>query len=170
MDRISRQFGLAAAMGSAALLGGAFFFQMLGYAPCAMCLWQRYPHVIAIGAGLLLFALGRGWPLLALGGTAAATTAALGLFHTGVERGWWEGPSTCSGDGASLSGMTGADLLSFDDVAPVVMCDEVVWQFLGLSMASWNGLLSIGLAALWFLGLSRATKRSSESSPDRAKA
>ncbi|MGR3433482.1 MAG: disulfide bond formation protein B, partial [Shimia sp.] len=59
MDRISRQFGLAAAMGSAALLGGAFFFQMLGYAPCAMCLWQRYPHVIAIGAGLLLFALGR---------------------------------------------------------------------------------------------------------------
>ena len=51
---------MTAAAGSAALLLGAFVFQALGYAPCAMCIWQRYPHAIAIGMGaLLLFALGR---------------------------------------------------------------------------------------------------------------
>lgn len=160
MEKMPLRLGLAAATGSAALLGGAFFFQTIGYAPCAMCIWQRYPHVVAIAAGLLLLLLGRGWLFFALGAAAAATTAGLGFFHTGVERNWWDGPSACSGDGASLSGMTGADLLSFDDAAPVVMCDEVVWQFLGLSMASWNGLLSSGLAVVWILALVRFSQGS----------
>ena len=156
MDRTFWGLGLAAALGSALLLGGAFFLQAIGYAPCAMCLWQRYPHAVAIVIGLLLFFVRRGRPLLALGGVAAATTAALGFYHTGVERGWWEGPTTCTGDGGSLTGMTGADLLSFGDAAPLVMCDEVVWEFLGLSMASWNGILSIALAGIWFLALARS--------------
>ncbi|MGR3436199.1 MAG: disulfide bond formation protein B [Shimia sp.] len=158
MDRTSLRLGLAAALGSALLLGGAFFFQAIGYAPCAMCLWQRYPHAVAITLGVILLVVGRGRAILAAGGVAAAATAVLGFYHTGVERGWWEGPSTCTGDGGSLTGMTGADLLSFDDAAPLVMCDEVVWEFLGLSMASWNGILSIALAGIWFLALARSLR------------
>ncbi|MGB6229666.1 MAG: disulfide bond formation protein B, partial [Litorimonas sp.] len=87
--------------------------------------------------------------VLLLGALAAATTAALGAYHTGVERGWWEGPSTCSGNAGELSGMSGADLLSFDTAKTLVMCDEVVWQFLSLSMASWNAILSVLLAGIW---------------------
>jgi disulfide bond formation protein DsbB len=33
--------------------------------------------------------------------------------------------------------------------APLVRCDEVVWDLLGLSMASWNAIISLALAALW---------------------
>ncbi len=33
--------------------------------------------------------------------------------------------------------------------APLIRCDEVAWQFLTLSMASWNMLISFGLAAIW---------------------
>ena len=47
-----------AAGGSAALLAGAFMFQMLGYPPCAMCLWQRWPHAAAILIGLLAWRAG----------------------------------------------------------------------------------------------------------------
>ena len=43
----------AAAIGSVILLAGAYVFQALGYAPCQMCLWQRYPHMVAILAGLI---------------------------------------------------------------------------------------------------------------------
>ena len=159
MDEAARKLGLAAAAGSAALLGGAFLFQALGYAPCTMCIWQRWPHALAIVAGLALLLLARGPWLLVLGGLAAATTAAIGVFHTGVERGWWEGPSACSGGGDALSGLSGDALLSFDDVPSLVMCDEVVWEFLSLSLASWNAILSAGLALVWFAALATALRR-----------
>ncbi|WP_367180555.1 disulfide bond formation protein B [uncultured Jannaschia sp.] len=161
MRRTSLHLGYAAAAGSAALLGAAYLYQLAGYAPCTMCIWQRYPHGVAIALGLALLVLGRGRVLLAFGALAAGTTAALGLYHTGVERGWWEGPSACTGGASDLSAMTGADLLSFDTTETLVLCDEVVWEFLSLSMASWNAILSALLAGVWIaaLVLSRRTGR-----------
>ncbi len=147
-----RRLVLLAGGGSAALLAGAFAFQAAGYAPCAMCIWQRWPHVAAIALAALALVLA---PRLmaVLGAGAALTASGLGLFHTGVERGWWEGPSSCTGGG--LGGLSGADLLSTDGPA-LVMCDQVAWAFAGLSMASWNAALSLVLAAIW---LAAATRR-----------
>lgn len=146
---------LLAAFGSLALLLGAFAFQALGYAPCQMCLWQRWPHAAAIALGGLVLLLG---PLALLGlagALAALTTAGIGLFHTGVERGWWEGPASCSGGGDALQGLSGDQLLSLDAPSDVVMCDEVAWALFGLSMASWNALASLTLAGLWLYALTR---------------
>ena len=151
---------LLAAAGSGALLLGAFAFQAAGYAPCRMCLWQRWPHYAAIAAGLTAFSVsstaapGARVAVLraaaAVGLLAALATAGLGLFHTGVERGWWEGPASCTGSG--LGGLSGGDLLSLDGPA-LVLCDQVSWAFAGLSMASWNALLSLGLAGVWLAAL-----------------
>lgn len=139
-----------AALGSALLLSGAFVFQSLGYAPCPMCIWQRYPHAVAIGIGALVML--RPGPILpALGALAALTTGAIGIFHTGVERGWWEGPSTCSSQ--PIDGLSAEELLDQIMAAPLVRCDEVAWQLAGLSMASWNAILSFGLVALWITAL-----------------
>jgi protein dithiol:quinone oxidoreductase len=138
---------LLAAAGSAALLLGAYLFEALGYAPCKLCLWQRWPHVAAIGLGAVaLFAPCR--PVAALGALTALSTAALGLYHAGVEQAWWAGPSSCSG-GASLGGISGGDLLSTETADKVVMCDQVSWALAGLSMASWNAVFSVLLAGVW---------------------
>ena len=126
-----KQLMLLAALGSFALLAGAFVFQALGYAPCKMCIWQRWPHGVAIGAGVLVAAFG---PLALLGLVGAAgafVTGAIGVYHTGVERDWWEGPTSCSGSGNGLANMSGSDLLSLDTPVNVVMCDEVAWAFAG---------------------------------------
>ncbi|MEO1733377.1 MAG: disulfide bond formation protein B [Pseudomonadota bacterium] len=138
--------GLAAA-GSAVLLLGAWGFQYIGgLPPCAMCIWQRYPHAAAVlVAGLAYVLPWRLW--LLVGAAAAATTAGIGLFHTGVERGWWEGPSTCTA--GSVSGLSPEDLMAQIMSAPLVRCDDVVWSMFGLSMASWNALLSTVLVVLW---------------------
>lgn len=139
---------ILAAGGSLALLLGAWGFQALGYPPCKMCIWQRWPHGVAIGIGLLALWL----PLAILplmGALAAVATGAVGIYHTGVEKDWWQGPTTCtSGDITHLS----ADQL-MDQIlgAPLIRCDEVAWQFLSLSMASWNAIISFGLAAIWLL-------------------
>lgn len=147
---------LLAAFGSLALLAGAFVFQTLGYAPCKLCLWQRWPHAAAVAIGGLVLFLGP-WVLLGvLGALSALTTAGIGVYHTGVERGWWQGPTSCSGGGNDLGGLSGQDLLSLDTPINVVMCDEVAWAFAGLSMASWNALASLGLAVIWISALRRA--------------
>ena len=156
----ARGFVIAATLGSAALLLGAWGFQLAGYLPCKMCLWQRWPHAAAVLIGAVIL-LGGPRALAWLGALAAATTSAIGFYHAGVERGLWEGPSSCSG-GGSLSGLSGGDLLSLDGPVGVVMCDEIAWQFAGLSMAMWNGLLSAGLVLLWVLA-ARAFSRPSGS-------
>ncbi|WP_101066185.1 disulfide bond formation protein B [Roseovarius salinarum] len=146
---------LIAAGGSAALLLGALAFQHLGgLAPCKLCLWQRWPHAAAVVLGAA--ALVRpGAALPALGGCAALTTAGLGLYHAGVEQAWWPGPAGCTGGGAGLSGLSGAELLNPESAPAIVMCDEVPWQMLGVSMAGWNALVSLALAALWLIAARR---------------
>jgi disulfide bond formation protein DsbB len=151
MTLTRRQLILLAAGGSAALMLGALGFQHLGgMAPCKLCIWQRWPHMIAIGLGILaLFALPR---LMAVAGILATlATAAIGGYHTGVERGWWQGPTSCSSSGTS--GISADDLFNQIMSAPLVRCDEVPWEMLGLSMASWNMLASLGLAVLWLMAL-----------------
>lgn len=148
----SRQLILLAAAGSAALLLGAFFFQMLGYAPCKLCLWQRWPHGAAIVIGLALLATGAR-ALAWAGALAAAATGGLGIYHTGVEQGWWPGPDTCTSGGAL--GGSAEDLLAQIMEAPLIRCDEVAWAFAGLSMATWNAILSFALMALWIAAARR---------------
>lgn len=139
-----------AAGGSAALLGGAYMFQLLGYPPCAMCLWQRWPHAAAILIGLLALRIpGRLMP--GLGAMAAATTGSIGFYHMGVERDWWEGPSSCTGGGL-LDGLDGAGLLAVEGPR-VIMCDQVSWEFLTLSMPTWNGIFSFGLVIVWAVAI-----------------
>nr|WP_147124850.1 disulfide bond formation protein B [Shimia ponticola] len=143
---------LLAAGGSLALIVGAYVFQYLGFAPCKMCYWQRYPHFAAIIIGAVFLAFQ--WQVLPwLGAMAAAITGGIGVFHVGVEQKWWEGPASCTGGG--MGDLSGADLLNLDSVR-VIMCDEISWQMLGLSMPGWNALLSFGLAFVWIMAARRA--------------
>ena len=144
---------LLAALGSAMMLAGAYGFQHIGgMAPCELCLLQRWPHAAAILIGALAMLL-RGRLLPLLGAGAALATAGLGLYHTGVERGWWQGPTACTS--GSVSGLSTKDLLDQILAAPVVRCDEVAWQMLGLSIASWNAVASVILALIWLRAASR---------------
>ena len=142
---------LLAAAGSAALLAGAFAFQYIGgLAPCHLCLLQRYPHGAAVGIGVLALLipaglLGRLLPWA--GALAALTTAGYGAYHTGVERHWWAGPDTCTS--GAIGKLSAKDLLAQIQAAPVVQCDQVAWEMLGLSMASWNMLAALVLVAIW---------------------
>jgi disulfide bond formation protein DsbB len=153
-DMTRNNLVLLAAAGSALLLGGAFAFQYIGgLAPCKLCLWQRWPHGAAIVLGALAFALpGRLVPLL--GAMAALATAGVGVYHTGVERKWWEGPDTCTSGG--VEGVSSGDLLNQIMAAPLVRCDEVAWSMMGLSMASWNAIASLVLALIWLQAARKA--------------
>jgi disulfide bond formation protein DsbB len=132
------------------LLGGALGSQYLGgLVPCEMCYWQRWPHAAAIVLAGLAFtapaASARSRTLTLLAAAAIAVSGAIGAYHAGVELGIFEGFTTCT---SLASGGTNADLLNSIMKAPLVRCDQVQFAFLGISMAGWNALLSLGGAAV----------------------
>lgn len=132
-----------------AVLGAAYVFELvLGYEPCALCLYQRLPWWIAIGIGSLAIIF-RARPIFLVLSILAALVVLVNVplagYHVGVEQGWWAGPSGCSG-GTSLSSDLSQALQSLSD--PVPRCDAPAWTLFGLSMAGYNLLLALGVGGL----------------------
>lgn len=137
---------------AALTIAGAWFFQLaLDIRPCPLCLEQRYAYYAIVPLALVVAAarkaprslLAAGFAIIAL---AALWNAGLGAYHAGIEWQLWRGPAECSGSVVDL-GKAG-DLMQRLDSEKIVRCDEVQWRFLGLSLAGYNVLISLGLAAL----------------------
>jgi len=133
-----------------ALLGGAFGSQYFGgLYPCEMCWWQRYAHMVAVVPAAFAFTAPatstRARTLTLLAALAIAVSGAIGVYHAGVEAKIFEGFTQCTA--LSKSGNT-AELLQQITHAVLVRCDEVQFRFLGISMAGWNAILSLGGATL----------------------
>ena len=147
---------LAVAM--AAVVGAALGFQHIGgYIPCKLCLVQRIPYY----AGVPLMALAAvsaalRWPaaltrgLLAAGGLLMLYGLFLGVQHSGVEWGWWAGPTDCGAVAPVDTGGKGV-LDALNTVIPP-SCDRAALRVLGLSFAGWNAVASLILAVVAFRG------------------
>ena len=151
---------------AAAILAGAWFIQLvMGIQPCELCLAQRYAYYLVVPLGALT-AIGaakdarRGALIAGLAVIALATlgNAGLAAYHSGVEWGFWQGPTACTGPVGNLG--SAGNLLERLDTVKVVRCDEVQWKFLGLSLAGYNVLISLLMAAIAARGAVRTAKRS----------
>ncbi|MDV7144821.1 disulfide bond formation protein B [Tropicimonas sp. TH_r6] len=154
---MNRVFLIRLAVAASALaLAGAYLSQhVFGIEPCHLCLLQRYPHWVLIAVGLLaLYVPGRLLP--ALGGLISFGAMLLSVYHSGVERKLWDGPSDCTGGAGDLTGLSGADLLSTDFDGGLVLCDEIAFSFLGLTFANMNVLLCAGLVIVWAMAARRS--------------
>jgi disulfide bond formation protein DsbB len=163
IDRLRGEPAAAAALAifvlsAAAILGAWYFEFVLKLAPCPLCLQQRLPYYVVIALSLLtaIAALVRApAKLVAVGFVviliAVLSGAALGAFHSGVEWRWWPGPADCSGPMTNLK--ANGPLLDQLQSVHVVRCDEAAWRFLGLSLAGYNVLVSLVMAALAAGGL-----------------
>jgi disulfide bond formation protein DsbB len=155
----------AAALGGAATILGAWFFQYgLGIVPCPLCLEQRMFHYVGIPlAALVAFAAARNAPkpivIGGLGLLAAIFLAGAGLavYHAGIEWKWWTGPQACSGEAAALT--AGKTMLERLQETRIVRCDEAPWRFLGLSLAGYNVLISLALAGIALAGIAATRRR-----------
>ncbi|TRL35827.1 disulfide bond formation protein B, partial [Rhizobium straminoryzae] len=99
------------AVGMVATVGSALGFQHIGgYIPCALCLLQREPYYwgvpIALGAfATAAFRLPPALTRLLIGvvGVMMLIAAGMGVYHSGVEWGFWPGPTTCSTSAATAT-------------------------------------------------------------------
>ena len=151
---------LAALALALASIAGAWFFELsLGYAPCKLCLLQRWPYYIGLPIGVAAWLAGGsrtgiGRALIALFVLTFIVSAALGVYHSGVEWKFWLGPSDCGG--RMVEGPASVlDLRSAMRATKVVRCDNAALRVLGLSFAGWNVLVSAAIAWIAALGLKR---------------
>ncbi len=137
----------------------ALYFQYVqGLAPCALCIWQRYGLGVGILGALIAAQISsRSGKVIfgTLGALGFFFEAGAAMFHSGVERKWWEGLPSCSGSTLSDTFDPAALTAAAESGKAVPRCDEIPWEFLGLSMANWNVALALGFTALCVMGITR---------------
>jgi disulfide bond formation protein DsbB len=144
--------------GAFAVIAAALTTQYVGgLVPCELCLYERWPYYAALPAALVLVLLPRDEPasfrrtvaalllLIFLGSTGLA------FYHVGVERHWFQGPTSCTGAGGGAQ--TIDQLRALLTHQQTVRCDEPQWSFHGVTLAGLNLAASLGLAALAFVAL-----------------
>jgi disulfide bond formation protein DsbB len=152
LDLIAEQWPALAFAACAIMLGAAHAFETFGkLAPCLLCLKQREVYWVTGAVALVAVVLSRtAWadrarkPLILLLGVGFLYGAGLAAYHAGAEWKWWPGPAACAAGGAASASDLVAMLKGAKIAAP--SCDKAVWIFLGLSMAGWNAVISLGLA------------------------
>ena len=153
---------LAVAAAGAAALITVWAFQHAGYAPCELCLKERVPFYWGVPLALFVTVLAiRGRTSLLPAGYAGLAIvflagAALDIYHTGVEWQMWAGPSSCTGDFAPPAAVN--DFLDQLQKTQVVRCDAPALRIAGLSLAAWNVVLCLTLAAAAAFGFVRADR------------
>ena len=134
---------------------------VFGFAPCSLCLIQRYPHIlVAVTSVWLIFFRTHNVFLYPVNTLVMASSIILASFHVGVEQSIFQGPQSCSSSNLPLVSEKSAEALLKEILnTSATRCNEVSWSFMGLSMATWNLILSIALFIGWtvstlhFLGI-----------------
>ena len=143
-----------------ATIAGAWVFEYYGYLPCDLCLKQRWAYyagvpLAALAAFVAWQSPAAGKYLLFLLALVFAGSAVFGVYHAGVEWGFWPGPAGCTGT-AMPRADTMQDFMKQLQTTRIVRCDEVAIRILGLSLAGWNAVVSAGMAAIAAAGVCRA--------------
>ena len=144
-----------------ATIAGAWIFEYYGYAPCELCLKQRWAYYTGVPLALVVALLVPSNPGLAKAGLVLLAALWLGsmlfgIYHSGVEWKWWPGPVTCTAQAGFTGGLP-------DLSKPAVLCDTPAMRIFGLSLAGWNAVISLGLALIALAGLRQAQGSSSVS-------
>jgi len=149
MALTTRQFAGLVLVVSAAVIGAALLSQYWGgLDPCELCLLERWPWWAAIAISALTWIIGNKLPLTGAALVLALVffvSAGIGFYHVGVEQHWFPGPSACTASGAAATSVDAlrAQLLGKQPV----MCDEVQWSLFGISLAGFNLIGSLAMAA-----------------------
>ena len=126
---------------------------VFGFAPCSLCLMQRYPHILIVIVSLwLIFFRTHKFFLYPLNTLIMASSILFAFYHVGVEQSIFQGPQSCSASNLAQIGEKSAEALLKNILnTSVVRCNEISWSFIGLSMATWNLIFSIGLFIGWIM-------------------
>ena len=126
---------------------------VFGFAPCSLCLIQRYPHIlVAMSSVWLIFFKTHNFFLYPINAIIMASSILFAFYHVGVEQDFFQAPQSCSSSNLAQIGEKSAEALLNNILnTSVVRCNEISWSFIGLSMATWNLIFSAVLFIGWVM-------------------
>jgi disulfide bond formation protein DsbB len=155
---------IVAAVGLLSIVGVFFFQFVMKLPPCPICLEERNAYYVSVPLAVLLMlgaSHGASRKVLLLGFLVIAAVmlwnTGLAAYHAGIEWKFWPGPQDCSGPIDKFG--SAADLMKQLQSISLVRCDQAAWRFLGISLAGWDVLVSLGLACAALWGAKAALRR-----------
>ena len=109
--------------------------------PCGMCLKQRHPYYFIIIASLIgyLFKKLQYGLLPILNQLAVLYGLFYSIWHVGIEKKIFQGPSSCSGTLSKTNSIQNLkDQISNQEI---INCSDITWVIFGLSAATINSIL-----------------------------
>lgn len=147
-----------------ALLFAYISQHFFGYQPCILCVYQRAPFW-AIVMIACVFSVINNQKIQILGLILAmlafVINTGIAFFHSGVERKFWKGFEECSSN-LDSTGVSLDQLKQMITETPLARCDEIAWEFLGVSMANYNVLFCSAMALYCFLALEHVLKEKND--------
>ncbi|MDC3162862.1 disulfide bond formation protein B [Candidatus Pelagibacter sp.] len=136
-----------------ALISAYFIEYILGYQPCDLCLYERIPYLLAILILLINYKYNKLEKyLIILLAINFSIATVLSLYHLGIEQGFIQESLLCDLEKR-------ADIIDKDEILKQlqqksVSCKDVTFKIFGLSLTSFNIiislLLSTGLTKIYF--------------------
>ena len=132
-----------------ALITAYFIQYILNHKPCNLCLIERIPYLAAIIFISLIFILNKFEKIISLiVGLFFIFGAVVSFYHFGIEQGFFNESVVCDLGGSSKVIST-QDLLKQLE-KETVSCKDVTFKVLGLSLATFNTVISIIISAIMF--------------------
>ena len=128
-----------------ALISAFFIEYVLGHQPCNLCILERIPYVVAIVIILLNYKFSQFEKLfLVLLIIVFLTATILSVYHFGIEQGFIEESLVC--DVKNGSGVTSKEEILKQLQEQNVSCKDVTFKIFGLSLTTYNIVISILIA------------------------
>ena len=130
-----------------ALISAYFIQYILGHQPCNLCLLERLPYLAAIILISLIFILNKYKKLIILTVSLFFIFGTIvSFYHFGIEQGFFSESLVCnlSNNNTSLSAQ---DLLKQLE-KQTVSCKDVTFKVLGLSLATFNTIISLTISVI----------------------
>ena len=133
----------------------AYFVEFaLNHKPCNLCLLQRIPYIAAIFFISLIFILNKYKILISkIIMIFFIFGALISFYHLGIERGFFIESFVCISD-INKKVLAASELLE-ELKNSKISCKEVSFTILGVSLATLNTIISLGLSAIIFLNLNK---------------
>tara|TARA_B100001059_G_C17827649_1_gene582434 strand:- start:790 stop:1272 length:483 start_codon:yes stop_codon:yes gene_type:complete len=126
----------------------AYFIQyVLGYQPCNLCLFERIPYFVAVIIIPLYFFFNKFQKsILIIIAIFFIFGTIISFYHVGIEQGFFSESLVCDLNGNKNS-LTAKDILEEFD-KKTVSCKDVKFKVLGLSLATFNTIISLILSVI----------------------
>lgn len=136
-------FALIGAISAISIISALYIDKMMGFDPCPLCIYQRIPYILALFISIMaIFLRNYHGFFLQILIFIFITGAGIAIYHTGIEKHWWQKSSICKAEVKIGEYTNLEEFKSMLDSAPIGDCSKPAIRIVSFSLAEINTIIS----------------------------